>query len=432
MPWSKLGGGAVPEGYELTCEETCRAKVDAFNVITLAPRAIISVGSSLYVPLAARDKFVPAHEVQLREGKIDALSPNAYAMPLAISALGSTHVALRAAGAQVAVKDDHAAVQVTSGTARAGANRKWITLETGQMSTLPAQGSPSEPAPAIAAPEWTGGSDCNPGLALVRGDAPVVVGGCWKQVPRAASYVVEVSRDPSFATIDSEEPSNVPSWSKPLASGRSFVRVRAVDDDGLVGATSATRTIARIGVNVPLGSTIDASQRTFTLPQGRSLELADPAGLEVAFDSAVFSPAQRFIIMDGVPSHVLRVRFKDDPRSEGTAVLQRRALAADVAFSPKLARWPQDPIDLTVTLSNASGVVDTSRVSPKMHVLVGLTEVPVEWSQSGRAWAARLAPRNVAPTVVRVIVEDEFGTPIGRNFVEVDQGRTGPGYVVSK
>jgi hypothetical protein len=42
-------------------------------------------------------------------------------------------------------------------------------------------------------------------------------------------------------------------------------------------------------------------------------------------------------------------------------------------------------------------------------------------------WAARLAPRNAAPTVVRVIAEDEFGTPIGRNFVEVDQIR--PGYV---
>jgi hypothetical protein len=38
----------------------------------------------------------------------------------------------------------------------------------------------------------------------------------------------------------------------------------------------------------------------------------------------------------------------------------------------------------------------------------------------------------VAPTVVRVIAEDEFGTTIGRNFVEVDQGRTGPGYVAHK
>ena len=36
------------------------------------------------------------------------------------------------------------------------------------------------------------------------------------------------------------------------------------------------------------------------------------------------------------------------------------------------------------------------------------------------------------PKVPDVITEDEFGTTIGRNFVEVDQGRTGPGYVAHK
>ena len=121
------------------------------------------------------------------------------------------------------------------------------------------------------------------------------------------------------------------------------------------------------------------------------------------------------------------MRFKDDPGSQGSVVLQRRALQADVAFTPKLAHWPQDPIDIRVTLSDASGVVDPSLVSPKIHVLLGLTEVPVQWSQSGRVWSARLAPRNLAPTVVRVIAEDEFGTPIGRNFVEVDQVRAAAG-----
>ncbi len=60
-----------------------------------------------------------------------------------------------------------------------------------------------------------------------------------------------------------------------------------------------------------------------------------------------------------------------------------------------------------------------------MHVLLGLAEISVQWSHSGRVWAARLNPRNVAPTVIRVIAEDEFGTTIGRNFVEVDQNRVG-------
>jgi hypothetical protein len=142
--------------------------------------------------------------------------------------------------------------------------------------------------------------------------------------------------------------------------------------------------------------------------------------------------------MDGALKHVVHLRFKNDPSSTGSVVMQRRALQAEVAISPKLAHWPGDPIDIKVTLSDATGVVDTSQVSPKIHVLVGLNEVSVPWAHSGRIWSTRLAPRNVAPTVLRVIAEDEFGTPIGRNFVEIDQGRSatvgtgGSSYVAQK
>src|SRR6266849_5628180 len=123
MPWRKLGASAVPEAMELSCEETCRVKVDAENVLTLHPGAIVVVGAMFNVPLFSKDSLVPAHEVELRAGKIDALSPSARAMPLVVSSLGVTHVALRAGEVQVALQDDRMAVQVTSGSARVGANR---------------------------------------------------------------------------------------------------------------------------------------------------------------------------------------------------------------------------------------------------------------------------------------------------------------------
>jgi hypothetical protein len=133
--------------------------------------------------------------------------------------------------------------------------------------------------------------------------------------------------------------------------------------------------------------------------------------------------------MDGAPSHAVHFRFKDDPSSTGNVMIRRRALQADVSFTPKLAHWPGDPIDIKVTLTDATGVSDPSQVSPKMHVLVGLTEVPLKWAHDGRVWSARVEPRNVAPTVLRVIAEDEFGTPIGRNFVEIDQAKAAAGGV---
>jgi hypothetical protein len=444
MPWRKLGTAVVPDAVELSCEERCRVKVDADNVLVLTPGAVISVGSTFYVPLSSRDSLVPAHEVELRAGRVDAISPGARAMPLVISGPGSSHVALRAAEAQVAVQDGHMAAQVTEGGARVGSSRKWISLDKGQMAIVPAQGGPSLPTTGIEAPEWTAVADgpaqsptgaCNPGIALRRGDSPAILGGCWKPVARAATYVVELSRDAGFSTIASTDSASTPFWSKALPEGRYFVRVRAIDVDGLVSANSSPRRLGTIQAKLPPGSVVDPSARTFTLPQGRSLELGDPSGLEIALDGGGFLPAQRFVVVDSAPRHVVRVRFKDDPSSVGSAVLQRRALSADVNFSPKLASWPRDAIDITVTLSDASGVIDPSQVSPRMHVLLGLTEIAVEWSRSGPVWAARVAPRNVAPTVIRVIAEDEFGTILGRNFMEVDQGRTAApsrGYVAQK
>src|SRR5258706_3378479 len=74
VPWRKLGTGPVPEGVELSCEESCRVKIDADSALVLAPGAIVSVGSFFQVPLVSRDVLVPARQVELREGRIDARS----------------------------------------------------------------------------------------------------------------------------------------------------------------------------------------------------------------------------------------------------------------------------------------------------------------------------------------------------------------------
>ncbi len=431
MPWRKLGASPVPEGVELSCEQTCRVKVDAESMLVLAPGAVVSMGSFFHVPLVSRDVLVPARQVELREGRIDASSTSARAMPLVVSALGSSHVALRAAGAQISLGNGHLAVRVTAGTARVGASRKWISVENGQSTLLPEQGGPSSPVPGLPAPQWALGPECSSGLAVGLGGGPFELGGCWKPIDGAVSYVVELSRSADFSTLEVAEQTTKVSWSKAVSEGRYFLRVRATDAESLASPDSSPRRLGVIAIKLPPGSIVDAEARTVTIPQGHSVELADPTDLESAFDAARFQTAERFVVVDNAATHVVRLRFKDDPGSIGSVVLQRRALSAEVTFSPKLARWPQDPIDITVTLTDASRVVDPSQISPKMHVLVGLAEVPLAWSQNGRVWTARLAPRNVAPTVLRVIAEDEFGTTIGRNFVEIDQARTssaeGPG-----
>src|SRR5205823_5985040 len=122
--------------------------------------------------------------------------------------------------------------------------------------------------------------------------------------------------------------------------------------------------------------------------------LGTPPGLELAMDTSGYVPAPPSVRMDG-EGHHLRLRFKDDPGNILTFALERRALRAAIDMTPKLARWPVDPIDITVRIDDPSGVVDVGTFEPKLKVLVGLTEVPVKWSHDGARWTARVEPRNV-------------------------------------
>jgi hypothetical protein len=437
LPWHKVEArSAVGEGAEITCEQTCRVKVDADNVLTLAPGTIIMVGAFFYAPLVpsvppAPSQLIPGHEIKMSQGHIEAVSPSERAIPLVISGPGTTHVALRGAEVQVAVKGDRMVAQVNEGSARAGSNKRWITVEKAQATTLTAQGYPTTPREEAKAPEWKTSEGCTPALGVVEPGNAANVGVCWEPRPRAASYVIELARDEAFSTIELRETTSSSTWSKSLPEGRYFVRTRTIDDDMLASRTSPVRKLGVVSFTLPPGASANLAHHTVVLPQGRAFELRDASGLETALDRGIFVTIRGPIVMDGEPSHQLRFRLVGDPASEGRLELVRRALRADIEIGPKWARWPAHPVDITVTMRDPAGLVDAAQVTPKLRVMLGLTELPVAWSHRGPVWTARLAPRNVGPTVVRVLAEDEFGNQLGRHFLEVDETPPKPGETTS-
>jgi hypothetical protein len=433
LPWRKVDGRTtIGEGVELTCEQTCRVKVDADNVLTLAPGAIVMIGAFFYVPLVPTvapvpQQLVPAHEIRMSEGKIESTSSNERGIPLVISGPGTTHVALRNAEVQIAVKGERLVAQVNEGSARAGSNKRWITIEKAHASTLTAQGYPSTPRDETQAPEWKTSAACTPALGIAPPGTSALVGVCWEPRANAASYVIELARDESFANIESRETTASTTWSKSLPEGRYFLRARTVDADSLASRASSPRKLGVVSWVLPPGASANLGARTVVMPQGRTFALRDMAGLETALDGGIFITIRGPIVMGAQPSHRLRIRLAGDPASENMIDLQRRALRADIEIGPKAARWPVDPVDITVTVRDPSGLVDASEVVPKLHVLLGLTELPVIWSRRGPVWTTRLAPRNVGPTVVRVVAEDEFGNALGRTFLEIEEKPAKPG-----
>jgi hypothetical protein len=426
LPWKPApANGRIPPGAEVRCEQPCAVQVDSDSTVELTTGAIMSVGQFFYVPMVAgAASLTPAHEVELREGTIEAVSPSEHAIPLVVSMGAVEHVALRGARVQVSAMRDHTAVGVISGQARVGANRSWVTLEKGFGSTVTMQGRPTAPRALLAGPKWaTATGACPAGLSVSEPEAKAIVGGCWEKLPEAQSYRVEVASDAAFQKIDrTPEATTVSSWSTILGVGRYFARVRAVDADGLWGEASSARQLAVIPCLLPPGSMANMETRTLIVPEGREISFGDPAGLELAIDKGGFSRAPKSIFMDGEPSHELRFRLHDDQASASTVyIARRRALRADVQMTPRKAEWPTDPIEITVTLVDPSGQVDTSKIDAQLKVLIGLTEVAVKWSRRGAVYSGHLDPRQMGgPTVVRVIATDEHGTQIGRSFLEID------------
>ncbi|HKQ70491.1 MAG TPA: hypothetical protein VJT73_14175 [Polyangiaceae bacterium] len=425
MPWRPLASAKVPDGADIRCDQPCRVQVDADNTISLSGGAVITSGSFFYIPLVAdAPSLTPAHQVELREGTIEIDSPSASAMPLVVTMSGyDEHVAVRGGRAEIVLKGAKAAVGVKAGQARVGAHKAWITVPTGFLSTMSSRDKPSAPRALLRAPVWSGPeAGCVAGLAVSEPQGKAVVGGCWEKMREAASYQVELAKDAAFQHPVAAESVSTAAWSKVFDPGRYFARIRSVDADGIAGLSSGVRQLAVIPCVLPPGSSAYLEARTLVVPEGREISFGDPTGLELAIDNGGFTRAPSSIVMDREPKHELRFRLKDDPSSASTVyIAQRRALHANVELTPKKAQWPTDPIDIKVTLQDPSGQLDPSRIEAQMQVTLGLTALPAQWTRQGAVWSTHIDPRSVGgPAVIRVVAKDEYGTQIGRGFLEID------------
>jgi len=171
---------------------------------------------------------------------------------------------------------------------------------------------------------------------------------------------------------------------------------------------------------MPDGGTVDHAAATVIAPQGTSVRLADPAHLEMAVDDHKFRPAASELRVDETP-HLVRLRAEGDYGRETRLHVEPRALKADIRIGPAWARWPDDAIEMSIAIQDPSGRFDLASVQPKIEVLLGIEPIDVEWKREGSRLTARLAPRVATrPEVLRVIVHDQGGVLLGRNFLEIE------------
>ncbi|MGH7435185.1 MAG: hypothetical protein ACRENE_05895, partial [Polyangiaceae bacterium] len=255
----------------------------------------------------------------------------------------------------------------------------------------------------------------------------------WSPVAGATGYRVEVASEPTMVRTVSRTTTTEPRFamSGAAAGARSWVHVRAVGAEGIVGEWSAPRASRVLQYDLPDGAIV-GRDGALVMPPRSSLSLSEAEGVEVAYEN-VTSLAHHVDVPlywshltgairlpDDAPMRI--VHFRDPVLGgESRLVIARRELRASVELLPHNAHWPSDPIDAHVVIYDPSGRIDGASEPVTVETMVGLTPIQVPWTRGGASWSARIPPQpTFGPSVVRVVVKDGHGAEIGRGFLEID------------
>jgi hypothetical protein len=336
----------------------------------------------------------------------------------------------------VMVHDDATAAAIYEGALVVGSNGQGFPVYDGAGILMRKGMDPDKTRGIPASPGWTGGGDKgggSGGFAVVAKNDQADLDFRWTPVPGAVSYRVEVASEPTMVRVVRRATTTEPRYalSELGAGARSWVRVRAVGAEGIVGDWSAPRASRVLRYDIPAGAVV-GRDGALVLPEGSSVAMSDADGVEVAYENVTslahpvdiplywshLSGAVR--LPDDAPMRIVHFR---DPVLGGEArlVLARRQLRANVDLLPHNARWPADPIDARVVVFDPSGRIDGAGEPVSVETTVGLTPVQVGWTHSGGSWSARIPPQpTYGPSVLRVVVRDGHGSEIGRGFLEID------------
>jgi hypothetical protein len=210
-----------------------------------------------------------------------------------------------------------------------------------------------------------------------------------------------------------------------LGPGQYELQARAVDRFGVESAASAPLTLRVVGAELPEGTRLVGD--TLLLGRSTRVKLIGAQGLEASYGRAsVFMPAPPDVGLARGQSTLLRLR-EPGSKEELAVQLEPRTVRANIAIGPRTARWPSDPLQVSVKLFDHRGKPVTDPLKTKPRVFVNVDPVDPNWSHSGNTYTAKVPPASGnGPWVVRVEVSDDFGDEVGRNFIELSAsgGRT--------
>lgn len=313
---------------------------------------------------------------------------------------------------------DRVTVAAVRGEMLAALGNDWKPLASGLVRSFGAGATTEQPVPT--APKLRAASSM---LLALTGDVSAQVRAApTKNVEhrQLSLFRVEGNKRSKLSESDWRSDEQV---LKGLTPGRYEVQARAVDRFGVESPASEPLTLRVIGAQLPEGAKL--SSETILLGRSGRVKLIGADGLEASYGRAsLFIPVPKDVGLARGESTLLRLR-EPGAKEELGIKLEPRTVRADVEIGPKSARWPGEPLQVTVKLFDHRGRPLKDELKTKPQVFVNVAHVQPTWSHSGNTYTAKIAPASGAgPWVVRVEVSDDFGDPVGRDFIELGSAKT--------
>jgi hypothetical protein len=405
--------------------------------LTLEPGATIVLRAAGKLA-SETNQWTRGYRVVLESGEVDVVMPDGPkgANALLVSTSSGTFTDWRGA-LHLAATEETTAATVYYGTVVVGAARQSFPVHDATALVVRKNGDPDKAHAVPAVPAWDDSeAAASAPFAISPEGAPAKIAFAWSAVP-GAIYRVEIATDAAMANVVRHAATADTRFVMPenAAATRYWARVRAIDADAIASPWSAPRALRVAHYKLPDGAFV-AGDGVVVLPEGASVSLSDPAGLEVAYESVTSlahrpgvplywaKPTGPLRRPDETPMRVVHLR-EAALGVETQMVLARRQLRADVDLQPRRLRWPDTPIDARVVAWDPSGRIDPAKEQLTVQAMLDLAPLPVAWQRTAspeRAiWTARIPPRPVrGPSVVRVVVTDSLGVEVGRGFLEIE------------
>lgn len=415
--WSPASPGTpLPTNSNVSTEEGAQAEIKFID----RSRIFLSENTLVVIFGTASQSAVskaPPSAIELDQGEVKAaLSALGGAddgtdeAALRVAIAGGGHVAATSKDTVVDRKKDRTTVQVFDGRAsvdNAGAN---VTVPTNFGTRFVAQKPPDPPRPLPPAPAWSAGTRSR---VVLSPEGGALLTGGWEDVPKAATYRIEVAKDAEFGDLVAREvvPASVKSFRlENLSDGVYFVRVRAIDTEDYLGVATPPVKLALLTARVDGLGQISSP---ITANPYAHLRFAPVPKLQLKVGDGAFEPIPEDLDLAKARPSKLVFRLADDPSTETEVEIEYTHPTATMEWETK-ASAARVPVLVTITGTEGTTLRPRLRIHRGEEVeMVELDEDPSD--PTGSKWKGML---NHPDDVSQAEVLDEDGVVLGHREFE--------------